>query len=367
MFHDEDFDDVDGDGLWDPNEPLVKSGSSVDFNGNGQYDSVNGRIQYTGGHDGHWHIDVTPPKARSATSGTQRFPRRSRDAPPARRRDGGLRGLHTFQEICNGELPLVGSCIGESIGFHDGLEQVVDAVRDYFASVDVPTLSRLADVIIGLGVMTGANSLLSGGEIAFTATYRNTVANEEIPLNLGVASDDYGLSLDPKVGVIGSVALDFTFGVRLTEGLSPADAFFVRVNGFTLAVEVTTEELSGAVDIGFLEASITDGSVDLLAHVSVSLADPNLDGGVTLSELQATPLASLFSLDLLSSLTATLPISFSATVGGVSISGSPIISLASTDLFSPGNLDVAIDAFPATVDHSGSPWLCSGIVAVAAR
>ena len=83
----------------------------------------------------------------------------------------------------------------------------------------------MANVTGGLNTDPGTNELLFNFE--FDAD-RSLMAN----VSLGPIGDALGIALSSQIGVDASLAFDVSFGVDLTTGLSPEEAFFIRVSNF---------------------------------------------------------------------------------------------------------------------------------------
>jgi len=131
----------------------------------------------------------------------------------------------------------------------------------------------------------------------------------------------------------------------LTQGLSPADAFFINVSSMTAGVSVQANNLNLGVHVGFLDAQVKNGSVNLSATVGLLFSNPssttNVNGNITLSALQGNPAGSVVTIQPpTSSLTATLPV----TTNLFSVTGTPAITLSDADLFSGAPLDVSVNS-----------------------
>src|SRR5262245_6822987 len=90
-----------------------------------------------------------------------------------------------------------------------------------------------------------------------------------------------------QIGVDASLALDVSFGVDLTTGLSPEQAFFIRVGGFDAHIDAAAASLAtGPMRFGFFGAALASGNMSINADLSVSLNNPDADphGNITLVE-----------------------------------------------------------------------------------
>src|SRR5579884_4084888 len=245
----------------------------------------------------------------------------------------------------NQQLPLVDLSIGQALNPGSLLQtRLVQPLQSgkYQSTNDI--VAALAGLNYSGGGVTFNVSNVTGGELSnaqgnelqfnlTVAATRTTTSN----VDLGSGAQTYGLSIDPaKVNLNTALTFAFTFGLDLTPGLAPSDAFFIRDNqarqGLTMSASVQTSNLNVGAHIGFLDAQVQNGAIDLVASQGVQLNDTDNDpkGNITLTEMQGTPLSALATLaPPTSSLTASLPV----TTNLYSVSGTPTVALADNNLF----------------------------------
>lgn len=138
---------------------------------------------------------------------------------------------------------------------------------------------------------------------------------------------------------------DFTFGFDLTPGLSASEAFFVRVNSFSMGDSIHETSLNTPAKIGLLGAQVEGGTLDLSAMVSVTLVNPDADakGNITLAELKNTNISAIAAINTsANSFSASLPLL--ATLGSTTFAGAPTAMLSSTNVFSGPAPDITGNA-----------------------
>ncbi len=217
-------------------------------------------------------------------------------------------------------------------------------------------------------------------EILFDVTF-SVVKTLQGGFNFGPGGDALGLSLDASTEIAVALDLSLTFGVDLTAGLDPADAFFIDpIAAGDLAANA---HVSGSIDgatlnIGFLAAEVTGGTVGFDADLEATIADPKTaadDGRITRAEIDtilgdADPVGALgavtgFTLTSPASQTlATLPftittpvpgLDFDATVArAVEVTGSPYGDADPDVAASPGD---ALDPFKPFTNSSADDAL----------
>src|SRR5579883_1848298 len=245
----------------------------------------------------------------------------------------------------NQQLPLVDQSIGQALNPGNLLQtRLVQPLQtgNYKSTNDI--VAALSGLNYSGGGVTFSVSNVTGGELTNAqgnelqfnltiAATRTTTAN----VDLGSGVQSYGFSINPaKVNLTSALVFPFTFGIDLTPGLAPSDAFFIRDNkpgqGLTMSASVQAANLNVGAHIGFLDAQVQKGSIDLVASQGVKLNDPDNDAqsNITLTEMQGTPLSTLATLAApTSSLTASLPV----TTNLYAVSGTPTIALSDSNLF----------------------------------
>ncbi|MEX2093005.1 MAG: NosD domain-containing protein [Pirellulales bacterium] len=210
-------------------------------------------------------------------------------------------------------LPVVGQPIGAAMDLGGTLQTaLVDRVGAYFAGDASPTTGELVTALKALdgnvypGLIIDVDSMtVSGGrddisgdeELVFGLTL---VAMRSIATHpsLGLKGEALGLAFDATYGAVLEMTLDFSFGMDLSAGLAPEDAFFVRINDWDTTVAATpTFASSSSMRAGFLDATLVGGSMSLSAAIDVDVANPDADpqGDITLAELDPDNLAAMIS------------------------------------------------------------------------
>ncbi|MGD8594347.1 MAG: LEPR-XLL domain-containing protein, partial [Gammaproteobacteria bacterium] len=219
--------------------------------------------------------------------------------------------LESFEELAQ-KLPLVDLSVSEGATPADVFKaNILDPVKNYFATDATPTTDELV-VALG-GTLDGIIGDIFGDEIRFDVQHQEVQTRTAVPLGVDATANDWQLSFgaDATVDLVGTLDLDFSFGYDLSTGLSSAEAFFIRVNDLSLSADVHTADLAASLNLGFVEASVAAGVLDIDADVSVMFANPDGDtkGNLTLAEIQGSSLGSLASLNTATaSLTGSLPI-----------------------------------------------------------
>jgi hypothetical protein len=137
-------------------------------------------------------------------------------------------------------------------------------------------------------------------------------------------SPDHGLRVAPSqsvpVTVTAGLSFPFSFGIDLTPGLSPEEAFFVRGDALTLTGHIDEGSLAFPLETGFLGTQVLGGSVQFEVRVDATLTNPDDDpaGNITLAELWGTSLAALVTTEVArDEFTFDLPLKSFATSDGV--------------------------------------------------
>jgi len=252
-------------------------------------------------------------------------------------------------------LPALQQPLGEALDLGQTLlSRVAQPIASYLSTDATPTVGELRTILEGLDATVGDlvfQSTVTGSGI-FGAAGQEELRYDlvldfqwtrQIGLDLGVAGSDGLYLLDAGAQARFGLVLDLALGVDLRPGLTPANAFFIRPDDLRASFDLHAG-LDAEIAIGFLGANIEGGRIDVDADLALRILNPDSDaqGRITLTELQATPLASLVRLTGTGGLTADLPIS--ARLGGWELTGSPRISLALSDPFSGQPPQVAYNA-----------------------
>ncbi len=76
-------------------------------------------------------------------------------------------------------------------------------------------------------------------------------ATLNVPLDLGLLTDNCGLSLDVSTAIdlVAAVDFEFTFGIDLAQLATPAEAFFIQVRDLRVSAQVNVQDLDVAVQV----------------------------------------------------------------------------------------------------------------------
>ena len=117
---------------------------------------------------------------------------------------------------------------------------LVTPVHNYFISDVTPTSDELVALLKNLdgsfgnlGVLVDDGSVdgglsMAGDAITFTLGY-DTSRSVSTKVGLGPKGNSLGITFDATATAALTFSLDFTFGVDLTPGLDPQDAWFIQV------------------------------------------------------------------------------------------------------------------------------------------
>ena len=272
-------------------------------------------------------------------------------------------------EAVTSRIPLAG---GPSLG---SLAHFGDVVNQYFVqkisavlrAVDPLSLDGLMASLQGLagsftavfdGVQVPLNISVNPAGILGNLT--DTEINFSLPLeatlpslgslNLGAVLAQYqmGLPSDINLDVLANLSMDMTFGLSLTAGVPSPDGFFVRPGDFDLgaafgSLNPLLADIDMPLGLGFLDADIVDGALQMLANVDFDFHNPDADplGNFSLDELFNTPLDQLLSSLSTGDLSGLLPVQ--AILGSANF-GVPRINLNCPDIFNqPVNVSFNAD------------------------
>lgn len=210
--------------------------------------------------------------------------------------------LETFEVLAK-PLPLIGSnspndpapTIGNLLDIGSLLqEDIATRINNYFALPGgdaTPTASELLGAFGG-GLFSDLSLVTDSHDRAEIRLKYKQNRQDSRPLDFGTALADNGVLLDATatINLEATISLDVTFGVDLSLGLSPQQASFLRVQKFDVSAKADLIDLDLGGRIGFLGASVKDGSVHLTANAGLKIDAGN---EVSLSQLQSTPLANL--------------------------------------------------------------------------
>jgi Ca2+-binding RTX toxin-like protein len=226
----------------------------------------------------------------------------------------------------NQPFPLVGTATSIQNALQVGLLNPINA----YLAKNTPTSPGFLTLLQGLSAQLGnlivtvapssVQETVNGNQVKFSLDFQATETTATSLKSLGAQADQLGIRLDPgtKVSVTTSLNFNFTFGVDQTPGLTAAKAFFLSApaGGLSASVAINAANINSAINIGFLGAQTSNGSIQMNAQVANTAAIT----GLTLGSLLASPPALATS----GSLNLTLPLQ--AQLGTQSASGTLTIS-----------------------------------------
>ncbi|MCX5661043.1 MAG: hypothetical protein NTW19_15245, partial [Planctomycetota bacterium] len=157
--------------------------------------------------------------------------------------------------------------------------------------------------------------------------------------SLSINADETGV-----VPTTVSATLDFQFGVGQGNFLLGPNNSFVKFNQLAYAADVNTSGLNFGVDIGFLGATVQNGSFNLHATADVAIGDPTPDvRGVILTFSQLSTALGSFT-TMTGGGTANINLPLAASLGGYTAAGTPTISLSSNAILGATPVEMTTNA-----------------------
>jgi hypothetical protein len=220
-----------------------------------------------------------------------------------------------------------------------------NAASSYLAANANAAATALATALSATPGVTVTGSQDMTGNLTFTVVLDVKQSDNGITLNLGDQASALGVR---GTGSSTDVALTVNLSVELTANFSftvsadsamPADDFeltFNAMNPLALTGTVSATNVSANLDIGFLSAQVSGGTVNLTAGVAATITGTQ---PFSVSALGNSP-GSLLSVTPTTSLMASLPVS--ATVGSFSPSGT--LTVTDNDLFGSTVPSVSFDS-----------------------
>jgi Ca2+-binding RTX toxin-like protein len=225
-------------------------------------------------------------------------------------------------------VPLTGSAAGVQQAIQKGL---IDPISSYLVQHDPTTDPGFVTFLQGLSAQSGGLTVtvdpasvlkvVSGKSTRFDLNFQATLNGTATLASLGSQADNLGIHADPSATVNVTTVVNFAFGF----GLDPNQAFFVRVpqNGLSAKVTVNATNVNGGLHLGFLGATIQQGTAQLDAGLVLKATGTNGDGSLNLQNLLQGQLAVTAG-----SLNVRLPLAVQ--LGGVSTRGT--LTVTSSDL-----------------------------------
>ncbi|MCH5377835.1 MAG: pentapeptide repeat-containing protein, partial [Planctomycetes bacterium] len=267
------------------------------------------------------------------------------------------------------DLPLVGKSINELVGA--GIGDLLDlhtSVKGYFDSFDdpdpntsatgvnfggTPDLAGLVDWVIE-DVSQHLSTLFIGGDLAdgpFTMSGGLDFATNTLLFNfdfdLNKATDiqididelvpgggfiDFGGAINAQL--LGSVSAGFGLGLDLDElfGGTASEAVFLTIDDLSVSGELHIPDIDLTVGLGTaVSGGIVDGTLDLELGATLSVADPDGDGRLTLNEIQTAGFGNLISLDSSASVNGAMPLNITVAGFDPTLYGTPVVYLSGDD------------------------------------
>jgi hypothetical protein len=218
----------------------------------------------------------------------------------------------------------------------DGLDQAV-LTQALTVVGNVPGSSAMGTLARGpIGLAGGLDPVHN--QVRFDVTFNSHLVRS-LPIKLG---DDvlrvYGISAAPSatVSVDTTMNLAFSFGMDLTNFLTSGhftlDDVYLQINNFTAAGIVMASGMNFSLTVGFLQAQVAGGSIQLNPAGTVTIQKPDGNRRITLHDLNGVPIANFMSLATTGMLNASLPVT--ATFGGYNFGqDNPQILMSSSNVF----------------------------------
>ncbi len=267
--------------------------------------------------------------------------------------DPGASGVGTTDTSPAAGLTGAQVSIASVLGLDEALlAGLFEPVAEYFETAEtISAESYLAFLEArGLTGIAHINDPEYPNEYRFDLTYE-TRAMETRSLNLGRAAASGGIQLQGDVNVALDAGATFaiSFGLNLTPGLTPTEAFFVDIRQLELSANASAVGINTPLQVGFVEASVQGGSLNLSAALLLDTVNDPTDGNLTLEDLLTHPLSTLIELTPSGSATANLPLHVQIGIGGFdsrTLFGDAAVTIGTSDIFG-GELAVSFNP-PAT-------------------
>lgn len=265
-------------------------------------------------------------------------------------------------------LPTLGLTLEQVLDARDSIAQLQQRLENYFAEAadagETPTSDGLLDYLAGLNVDNGAgfNASIAAGmsldvvigangnpELKFNFEY-NAERDTTFAIDLGREAAELGVQLDANAqfDLSAQMNLDAALGLSIIDG--GAD-FFLDVNRFDVGGFIDATDLNFGVDIGFLEAAVSGGSIQLDAGLDLAFIDQDSNGAnrLSLAELDTsqTDIADLLTLTRQAGngLNVSLPVSVFNDAAQTQLwdtFGGQTIGVTAADVFSGESPDVSL-------------------------
>jgi hypothetical protein len=218
--------------------------------------------------------------------------------------------LETFGALGK-QAPAIGKSVGQALDLGNAFRSNVLAPLQTLLATDLtPTPAQIRGAIQTVldALPTSGNTVTivqDAKEIRYDIQFVSTQTGT-FPLTLEDTSTGFGFKA--SAAVKGSLDARFSFGIDLTDGLAPSEAFFVDLNGpagtssglkASASLDLSNFQLGGR--LGAVDVKLGDGAggeaetLKALAEVGIGFNDAP-DGRKTISDLQNSTPSALVSL-----------------------------------------------------------------------
>lgn len=251
--------------------------------------------------------------------------------------EGGLAAFQTFGgdlagfSLLGAQLPVLDKSLGQLFDVSTALGADLAQPADAYLGGASPTTSGLVTALNAVTDMGGGVTftLQSNGTLTFDAPTLSIPTTTTTAVNLGnnALQDNVSAAASATVSTTTTLGLDFSFN------LDSSNNFYIDVSSFSLGAAVSSSTLNFAVDFGFIQGAVQNGSMTLAAGATVAFNSADITTSA-LNAADASPgsLVTVTAASNQNSMTAALPLQF--TLGGTVISGTPApeVDLSDTNL-----------------------------------
>ena len=220
-------------------------------------------------------------------------------------------------------LPVVGRSTGAAVDVSNIIdENIVRPVSTYLGDRSSPrTMEGVAATLRAIDAVVGGTvkTSFADGEYLFLLSLRDATPTVSVEADLGGVVPDLkgvGRVVGSHLEVHGTLTMsDFGFGLRFANAQAGiTDTVFVKPGSIEASVAAQSTDLDGEVQLGFVDARVTDGQADVKATARLRLLDPdNADSRaiITQAEWTGKPLSQLVQASLSGSASIDLPVTSS--------------------------------------------------------
>ena len=254
-------------------------------------------------------------------------------------------------------LPLVDKTLSELLDvatfIQDNFVTPLEALD--FSSADSTDVTDALDAALDAALGDGdyVSDMSVPDELRFEIDFRFEKSTM-LDLGFGDAADALGLNFDTEVEFKAFFEVEFEIGFDTDITLSPDNAFFIEFDAtagdiFNVGGEVNADPLNADFDLGFVDAAIVNGSLNMNAELNVTL--PGLaDNKATLNEIVNTSLTTNLlevspdsSFDINLPVQATLAGFESGIIGDNELAEIVVSGITGVNLFTNPSFDVDVN------------------------